>query len=102
MGNGPAHRPCWPLFEPDAQQHSPSTTPDLDRPAENNEYNRNESLRLTWQATPKNKVSFQYQYGHRDIPGYGYSLNRNTASPEAIDANRSIPSYLGQLGWNAP
>ena len=80
----------------------PRYTPDLDRPGENNEYNRNESLRLTWQATPKNKVSFQYQYGHRDIPGYGYSLNRNTASPEAIDANRSIPSYLGQLGWNAP
>ena len=37
-------------------------TPDFSRQAQNNEENGNQSLRLTWQVTPKNKVQFFYDY----------------------------------------
>jgi hypothetical protein len=75
---------------------------DTSRPALNIETNGNESLRLTWQATPRNKFSGQYQYGQQDRPFYGYSLGQTLASPEAAYASKSIPSYLGQIGWNSP
>src|SRR5688572_21288297 len=75
---------------------------DTSRPALNIETNGNESLRLTWQASPRNKLSGQYQYGQQDRPYYGYSLGQTLASPEAAYASKSIPSYLGQVGWNAP
>jgi hypothetical protein len=75
---------------------------DPTRPALNMETNGNESLRLTWQATPRNKFSGQYQYGQQDRPFYGYSLGQTLASPEAAYASKSIPSYLGQIGWNSP
>jgi hypothetical protein len=76
--------------------------PDTTRPALNIETNGNESLRLTWQASSKHKISGQYQYGQQNRPFYGYSLGQTLASPEAAYASKSIPSYLGQLGWNAP
>src|SRR4030095_13543691 len=75
---------------------------DLTRPALNIETNGNESLRLTWQASLRNKISAQYQYGQQDRPYYGYSLGQVLASPEASYASKSIPSYLGQVGWNSP
>jgi hypothetical protein len=75
---------------------------DTTRPALNIETNGNESLRLTWQATPRNKISGQYQYGQQDRPFYGYSLGQTLASPEAAYASKSIPSYLGQVSWNSP
>ena len=78
------------------------TRPTSTRPALNIETNGNESLRLTWQASPQNKISGQYQYGQQDRPFYGYSLGQTLASPEAAYASKSIPSYLGQVGWNAP
>ena len=75
---------------------------DTTRPALNIETNGNESLRLTWQAASKHKITGQYQYGQQDRPFYGYSLGQTLASPEAAYASKSIPSYLGQVGWNAP
>jgi hypothetical protein len=75
---------------------------DTSRPALNIETNGNESLRLTWQAHAKHKISGQYQYGQQDRPYYGYSLGQTLASPEAAYASKSIPSYLWQLGWNSP
>ena len=75
---------------------------DPTRPALNIETNGNESLRLTWQAAAKHKITGQYQYGQQDRPFYGYSLGQTLASPEAAYASKSIPSYLGQVGWNSP
>ena len=75
---------------------------DTTRPALNIETNGNESLRLTWQAAAKHKITGQYQYGQQDRPFYGYSLGQTLASPEAAYASKSIPSYLGQVGWNSP
>jgi hypothetical protein len=80
----------------------PVYTPDTSRPAHNDEINGNESLRLTFQINPKNKISAQYQIAQRDIPGYGYSLNRLTATPEATEGNKAVPSYVSQIGWNSP
>ena len=77
-------------------------TADTGRPALSIETNGNESLRLTWQASTRNKFSAQYQYGQQDRPYYGYSLGQVLASPEAAYASKSIPSYLGQVGWNSP
>ena len=75
---------------------------DTTRPALNIETNGNESLRLTWQASLRNKISAQYQYGQQDRPYYGYSLGQTLASPEASYASKSIPSYLGQVNWSSP
>ncbi|HEU4689650.1 MAG TPA: carboxypeptidase regulatory-like domain-containing protein, partial [Vicinamibacterales bacterium] len=75
---------------------------DTSQPALNIETNGNESLRLTWQAASKHKITGQYQYGQQDRPFYGYSLGQTLASPEAAYASKSIPSYLGQVGWNSP
>ena len=54
---------------------------DTTRPALNIETNGNESLRLTWQATPRNKFSGQYQYGQQDRPFYGYRSGRRWPRP---------------------
>jgi hypothetical protein len=75
---------------------------DTTRPALNIETNGNESLRLTWQVSARNKISGQYQYGQQDRPYYGYSLGQSLASPEASYASKSIPSYLGQVNWSSP
>ena len=78
--------------------------PDLSQPAHNDQRDLNQSLRLTWQASSKHKINIQHQNARVDRPGYGYSpvFGRRTYSAEAIEAQRSIPSYLSQIGWNAP
>jgi hypothetical protein len=80
-----------------------SYTPDLSRQAENIERNGNQSLRLTWQVSPTNKINLQHQNAQQDRPYYNYSCcNQFTYSPEATYASKSIPSYLSQVGWNSP
>ena len=58
---------------------------DTTRPALNIETNGNESLRLTWQATPRNKFSGQYQYGQQDRP-----VLRLLARPDAGVARSGV------------
>ncbi len=78
-------------------------TPDYSRQAENIERNGNQSLRLTWQVSARNKISLQHQNAQQDRPFYGYSCcNQFTYSPESTFASKSIPSYLSQASWNAP
>jgi hypothetical protein len=77
-------------------------TPDLTRPADSIERNQNESLRLTWQISPKNKLSMQHQNASQQRPFYGYSLGQLTSAPEAIYYSKSAPMYQSQAGWNAP
>jgi hypothetical protein len=77
-------------------------TPDLSRPADSLERNQNESLRLTWQVSPKNKVSLQHQNASQQRPFYGYSLGQLTSAPEAIYWSKSAPMYQSQGSWNAP
>jgi hypothetical protein len=77
-------------------------TPDLSRPADSLEKNSNQSLRLTWQVTPRNKVSLQHQNAGQERPYYGYSLGQLTSAPEAIYYSKSAPMYQSQASWNSP
>jgi hypothetical protein len=77
-------------------------TPDLSRPAQSIETNTNMSLRLTWQATPRNKINVQAQQAPQDRPFYGYSLGALTTAPEATQASKSIPDYFGLASWTSP
>ena len=83
--------------------NEPVYTPDPSRPAINNEEQSNYSLRLTWQADPRNKVSLQGQHGTQKRPYYGYACcSQFTVAPEANFYSESRPMYLVQAGWNAP
>jgi hypothetical protein len=77
-------------------------TPDTSRPADSIERNQNESLRLTMQLTPRNKVTLQHQNASQQRPFYGYSLGQLTSAPEAIYWSKSAPMYQSQGGWNSP
>jgi hypothetical protein len=77
-------------------------TPDLSRPADSLEKNQNQSLRLTWQVTPRNKLSVQHQNAGQERPFYGYSLGQLTNAPEAIYYSKSAPMYQSQTSWSAP
>ncbi|MEP7304673.1 MAG: carboxypeptidase regulatory-like domain-containing protein [Acidobacteriota bacterium] len=77
-------------------------TPDTNRPADSIERNQNESLRLTLQATPRNKITLQHQNASQQRPYYGYSLGQLTNAPEAIYASKSAPMYQSQGGWSSP
>ena len=77
-------------------------TPDLTRPADSLERNQNESLRLTWQVSTKNKISMQHQNASQQRPFYGYSLGQLTSAPEAIYWSKSAPMYQSQGSWSSP
>ena len=77
-------------------------TPDQSRPADSIERNQNESLRLTWQISPRNKLSMQHQNASQQRPYYGYSLGQLTSAPEAIYYSKSAPMYQSQAGYNSP
>jgi hypothetical protein len=79
-------------------QGTPFYTPDLSRPAINNEHNFSQNLRLTWQATPRNKFNIfgdiQNDCSCRPVAG--------TAAPEAVIGFRFKPAYLVQATWSSP
>ena len=77
-------------------------TPDLTRPADSIERNQNESLRLTWQISPRNKLSLQHQNASQQRPFYGYALGQLTSAPEAIYYSKSAPMYQSQGSYNSP
>ena len=77
-------------------------TPDLTRPADSIERNQNQSLRLTWQISPRNKLSLQHQNAGQERPYYGYALGQLTSAPEAIYYSKSAPMYQSQAGYNSP
>ncbi len=74
-------------------------TPDLSRQAIDDSWIASGSLALTWQATPRNKISsFVIDQGrclcHRLVSA--------TISPEAAIQQRSVIDALGQVTWSAP
>ena len=75
-------------------------TPDLDHQAVNDFRNRAHSLRLTLQASRRNKVNLSYDLQdncdcHRD-------LNTGLLSPEATAIFSYSPNYLVQGSWSFP
>jgi hypothetical protein len=77
-------------------------TPDLTRPAIDQKQDGTNNFRLTWQATPKNKISFSYAqtYGPNDH-WYSSSAVRLIA-PEAVYRLQLDPDYMPQVRWSAP
>ena len=69
---------------------------------------KNTSGRLTWQATPRNKIdgwiNVQYNCQHCVEGGSrsGLSFTGLIASPEAQSTNENHPSILGQISWSSP
>src|SRR5262249_53864040 len=80
--------------------NSPFYTPDYDRPATTGDsFDGSENIRLTWQATAKNRFSAYY-----DIQQRGYD-NRNVSAsvtPEAGEFFRNPTNYVAQVSWTYP
>ena len=75
-------------------------TPDLDQPAFETTTDGNISLRLTWQASPKNKFNVQHQYATQTFDHY-YAGN-TTLEPDATLAYDAHPQYFSQASWSSP
>jgi hypothetical protein len=80
-------------------QGTPLYTPDFSRPAKRYQWYKSGAVRLTWQATPKNKIS-----GFGDIQD---ACNCGSTTgvgipPEAITYFYFRPQHLYQLTWNSP
>jgi len=69
---------------------------------------KNGSARITWQATPRNKInawtSVQYSCINCIIGGDGTGLGfgATKSSPEGTQTNENHPSNLTQLAWTSP
>jgi hypothetical protein len=81
--------------------------PDFDRQAVADNVTKNASLRLTWQATPRNKVQLWWdeQMTCQRCKGGGVSfaspLTGGSLSPEADGGNYN-PIRMGQATWTSP
>jgi hypothetical protein len=80
-------------------------TPDLSHQALSTSAKGSENIRLTWMATPKNKVGLYYeiQQNHEDYSyGQGSLGGNGTTPPEAIARYQVVPNYFLQAHWNHP
>jgi hypothetical protein len=74
--------------------------PDLTKPVFSDQFWLSESLRLTWQPTPRNKISVSAEDQLRCV---GCSQNASvTSSPEANQKGTTHPNNLFQLVWTSP
>lgn len=76
-----------------------SYTPDFARPAERPRIYRDTSLRLTWQATQKHKISVNQSYQRNCNCARGVELNQ---SPEASVDLHFSPNAQTIVSWTAP
>ena len=74
-------------------------TPDLSRQAIRDDVNRSHNLRLTWQASPKNKINLSYELQDNCVCHSGLNAN---VSPEAVVRWRFHPNYFITGSWNYP
>jgi hypothetical protein len=81
-----------------ATPHSMVFTPDFSQPASRRATHRTDDVRLTWQATPKQKVAGFYQL--QDTCKCGDALN--TDSPPDGSQGANYPQFLIQSTWNYP
>src|SRR5688572_19286290 len=73
---------------------------DRNRPAFNDNLDRNGIARLTWQVTPRNKVSAHWseQYTTSSTKGGGSA----TQTPEAATYTLFQPSHINSASWSSP
>ena len=80
-------------------QGTPVYTPDLDRPAHREDEFWSQALRLTWQASPRNKINVFADPQHNVVRG---SSNQISSAPEAVQGWDFRPQGLYQVSWNSP
>jgi len=80
-----------------ATQGSMFYTPDTNRPAWIENYNQDNSGRLTWQATDKDKIAYYGNYGNQCIC---YLAVGAVIAPEASFHNHLPENHLSQVTWN--
>src|SRR6185503_18754886 len=73
---------------------------DKTRPAFDDNLDRNGIARLTWQVTPRNKISAHWseQYTTSSTKGGGTA----TVTPEASTRNLYNPSHINSASWSSP
>ncbi len=76
--------------------------PDLNRPAHTNEFSRDFTLRLTWQAAEKHKIALSSSLQPNCNCIYNLLQAATPLSPEATGEHRYNPNYLGSLAWTLP
>ncbi|HEY3159575.1 MAG TPA: carboxypeptidase regulatory-like domain-containing protein [Vicinamibacterales bacterium] len=76
-------------------------TPDPSRPAYTHEWMESKALRLTWMATPRNKVSLFGDH-QRDCHCPANVASGSINAPEAFFSYHLHPAGLYQATWNAP
>src|SRR5688572_8186644 len=82
--------------------------PDFSKQSEDDGEWRNHSVRLTWQATPRNKfvgwTDLHYNCLHCDAGGSssGLTFTGLVATREALQRNENHPSSLTQISWMSP
>jgi hypothetical protein len=74
--------------------------PDLSRPAYDRNLSQDLSLRLTWQAAQKHKITAAYRYEYNCNCNFGVATGQ--FSPEAAGNNWYPPLQSGQGGWTYP
>jgi hypothetical protein len=79
------------------------STPDLSRPAYEQNLHHSNNARVTWQVTQKDKISGAYELQGQCLcyTGLG-SYGGANASPEATQQVRSFPNDYAQLRWTRP
>ncbi len=82
-----------------ATPHTVFYTPDLSRPGYLDIENRDNSLRLTWQATPKQKVTFSQSLQENCLCFFQVS---GTRAPEATNNEAYGPVGLTSSTWTYP
>ena len=78
-------------------------TVDFDRSKQafNNSLKRQATIRLTWQATPRNKFNFHWAEQYNDA-NYGPGGGTATTTPEASSRVLYIPSRQPHATWQSP
>src|SRR4029453_15701823 len=84
-------------------RHPNSWLVDLDRSKQafNNSLERQFTIRLTWQATPRNKFNAHWSEQYNDA-NYGLGGGTATATPEASNRVLYIPSRQPHATWQSP
>ena len=80
--------------------NTPFYTPDLSKPGKDGDTkNASENLRLTYQATPKHRLSVYYDIQQRNVERRNLSP---TTAPESTERLVTPRNYFTQVTWNWP
>jgi hypothetical protein len=74
--------------------------PDLSRPAYDDDYYGESSLRLTWQVSERHKVDLGY-ITQKNCNCF-WAIQNGLVAPEAAGAHNYLPNYVAQATWTHP